>query len=359
VAAARALILGGLAIIGALIFVLTRATRAPTKTAPPTIVRSIAVVPAADSGDTANQWLVRGVAAEVDKSLRSVHGVRVVRAPAGGNVPASRLRELLNVGALVLLRVDRDSPAQMRVTLRSGRDSVLLRRTYGISPDGVLAAEDAIATDVANALRADLGMPSIRGIVVAGTRDPAAHELYLRGRYDGAVRADPRYAEAWAAMAREHARHSAWDSAATAAERAIAIDSSLASPRVVLAARLRHEDQPERAEAEYLKAIRLDPQLASARHEYSLLLAERRRVNDALREARRAHELDPLSPEIHGSYARMLMLAGRNTESVHEEAERRRVAGVLQRGNSVSRVIERSKNAKQTSRGGSRRGRRK
>jgi hypothetical protein len=239
----------------------------PTDIAP-TAVRSIAIIPVLDTADTAGSGATLEIVRDVGSSLRAVEGLRVVSATVAPGVELKELRGLLNVGSILEAR--RARAGSVHVALRD-RDSTLLARAYPGSP--VRDTKERIATDAANALRRQLGLPIIEKVPVSA-----------------AVDVDPR----------------------------VARGDSLASRR-------RFAD----AEREYVAAIKADPQSSVPRYRYSLLLASQNRVAEALREARRAHELDPLSATIHLSYAQMLARADRPTESAHEMQEVQRIARIL------------------------------
>jgi Tfp pilus assembly protein PilF/TolB-like protein len=348
VVARRTLALGAAVLLVVVVaLVVVRADRMPEEVAVPTTVRSLAVAPMLDSADTANRWLTLGVASEVGRALRSVPGLRVVKEPSTARLTPRRLRELLNVGAVLQMRFHLDSTAlRVGVTLIDEKDSTLLKTDYRLSSGSVIEAENRIATDVSTVLRAELGGLRKVAVRVAGTRNESAHEQFLRAMHseslgtadsyarasaalENAVRIDSAYADAWAAWAAWYAAHGDRTKAIMYARRAIAIDSGRAEPHVVLGDVYWWQRKPRDAEHEYLTAIRRDPTLARARYQYSLMLSELKRRDEAVRESRRAHELDPLDPEIHANYAHTLQLAGRDAEAKIQADELRRISDIL------------------------------
>jgi tetratricopeptide (TPR) repeat protein len=81
-----------------------------------------------------------------------------------------------------------------------------------------------------------------------------------------------------------------------AAERALAIDDSLAEAHTSLAFYYHQSWRWEESEKEFKRAISLNPNYPTARHWYQILLGVLGRDDEALAEIKRALELDPLSP---------------------------------------------------------------
>lgn len=328
-------------------YLVWRATEAPVAEPPaPTAVRSLVVLPL--QGD--EEFLSYGVADELATALASVPGVRIAPAPPGFALDRRTpddLRELatlLNVGAVLHGTLRRSGP-KLHVTMQLtsiGDDSTLWNMSVTRDTSDLADVENDVAESVAQALRAQLGLPRV-SVVAVKTRDRIAHALAMRAAYlrglgtktaldsavdllDKALRRDSAYARAWSALAGMAAHQTR---AMDAARRAIALDSTLVEPHVTMGRLLAATGDTERAFTEYLVAIRRDPRLASARYEYSRLLAARGRLDEALREARRAHELDPLAQEVHRNYVQILGRAGHEMEAKHEMAELRRMAKYL------------------------------
>ena len=349
----------------------SRVLRTPVTLVPANTVRSLAVVPAVDAADTTRRWLERGIVLEVERALRGVVGLRVVSATATARVPRRRLSELLNVGSMLETRVTTGPTLKIRATLRGENDSTLLRREYSTTPSDLIEAEDALARDVANTLRAQVGLPAIARVQGFGAPSRQAHEYTMRALViqlradsasvrsaatllDSAVRMDSSYGEAWAARATVADVSGDYDRAAAAAQRAIALDTVSAEPHVVLGDVQWSRRNATDAEREYRTAIRLDPQLALARHRYAVMLFAVGRRDEAIREARRAHELDPLSADLHSAYIQILTRAGRQVEANHEMAELQRVRAILEPSKARPSARKRTDHGKPTSRGRSR-----
>ncbi|MBC8031721.1 MAG: protein kinase [Pyrinomonadaceae bacterium] len=186
----------------------------------------------------------------------------------------------------------------------------------------VLTLEDAISSQVAEALVPHLTGDERKQLAKRGTDDPQAHEAYLRGRYywntfseDGfakaivcyhqAIALDPNYAAAHAGVAAYYnwlgsfsvlpfaeCAASAYDAAATA----VAIDPGLAEGHAALGQAILCRDFAwATAERELLHAIELNPDYSVARIWYALQLAMEGRFTESLREAQIARDLDPMA----------------------------------------------------------------
>lgn len=186
----------------------------------------------------------------------------------------------------------------------------------------VLNLEDAISSNVAEALVPHLTGDERLQLAKRGTDDPQAHEAYLRGRFywntfteDGFARAivcyhqaialDPNYALAHAGVAAYYnwlgsfsvmpfAECSA--AAHDAASTAVAIDPMLPEAHAALGQAILCRDFAwASAERHLLQAIELNPNYSGAHVWYALQLAMEGRFNESLREAEVARDLDPLA----------------------------------------------------------------
>jgi serine/threonine-protein kinase len=164
------------------------------------------------------------------------------------------------------------------------------------------------------------------------TRSPGAYDLYLKGRFfwnkrtmgdyakamdyfTAAVNQDPTFALAYAGLAdvylmfRGYGIRSAADTyprAKAAAERALAIDDSLAEAHTTLGKIASDTYQWAEAESELGRALTLNPNYATAHHWHGMHLAQAGRLEEATAAMRRAQALDPLSLIINTEVGRLL-----------------------------------------------------
>lgn len=218
------------------------------------------------------------------------------------------------------------------------------RRAWGdqltISGTDPLAVQESITTAVVHAVVGQL-LPEERAAVYRrATRDSAAYDLYLRGRffvgrlteadlreglelYRQALIHDSGFALAWAGIAQAWYWLSdvwvppleAFAHVRLAAERALALDSSAALAYLALSGTAQQIDRDfARAEILARHAITLDPRLADAHAGLSWVLVNRGQPGEALTESERAWQLDSLSVIVRQVRMSTLEVLGRASE---------------------------------------------
>ena len=170
-----------------------------------------------------------------------------------------------------------------------------------------------------------------------------AYELYLNGKFhrsrrdvngtpeaianfQAALREDPYFAEAWAALAETYTgagltQHmpidAAIEQARTAALRAIELDAKLASGHAALAAiKLHYDFDYAGAEEELLAARAADQSYSRTWHSYGLLRGYQGRTDEALEYLGRARELEPMTLLYSASFASLLYQTRRYQEAI-------------------------------------------
>jgi tetratricopeptide (TPR) repeat protein len=174
---------------------------------------------------------------------------------------------------------------------------------------------------------------------------PEAYELYLKGRYfwgkrtkaglqqgianfEQAIRSDANFALAYAGLADSYTLLDDWGKTAprdcfpkarAAAEKAIALDDSLAEAHVSLAmVRAAYDWDWNGAELEFRRAIVLNPNYATAHQWYGLLLASLSRFPEAEAEVLRGQQLEPLSPIVNMAVAEVFTWERRYDDAIAE-----------------------------------------
>jgi TolB-like protein/tetratricopeptide (TPR) repeat protein len=211
------------------------------------------------------------------------------------------------------------------------------RRVWGerltVSGTDPLAVQESITTAVVRAVVGAL-LPQEQIILHRrATRDSAAYDLYLRGRffvsgldprrgvemYRQALSHDSTFAPAWAGIAQAWywlagglPPLEAFAHVREAAERALVLDSSMALAYLSLSYSA-HQIDRDFARAEQLarRAIALDPRLADAHAFLGWVLIDRGRPGEAFVESDRAWQLDSLSIAIEVSRWNTLQFIGR------------------------------------------------
>jgi DNA-binding winged helix-turn-helix (wHTH) protein/Tfp pilus assembly protein PilF len=161
---------------------------------------------------------------------------------------------------------------------------------------------------------------SRRDISVASARALATE------KFEAALKEDPNYAQAWAALAasiyvsvvnQTIPPAAGVPKARAAALRAIALDDNLADGHVSLSGiYLAHDRNFAAAKKELDRALELDGKSSRAWHNLALWHADLGQVDEALAALRRAREIEPMVLQLSGNYARVLYSARRYEEAI-------------------------------------------
>jgi TolB-like protein/DNA-binding winged helix-turn-helix (wHTH) protein/Flp pilus assembly protein TadD len=296
----------------------------------PAAIRSLAVLPLEDlSGDREQEYFADGMTDALTTDLAQIGSLRVISRNSAMQFKSSKetlpqIGHDLHVDAVVEGAVTRGAN-RVRVTAQlvaTRSDRHLWARTYERDLKDVLVLQDEIARDIAEQIRVKL-TPKERSLLIeVHAVDPEAHDAYLRGRYwaykqtpEGgqkaleyyrrAIAKDPSYALAYAGLADAYyvvmaagglSLKEASPRVVDAANKALALDPSLAEPRSSLALiRLFSDWDWSSAEAEFKEAIALNPNFAEAHQEYSIYLIVVNRLDEAVNEGERAVDLDPFN----------------------------------------------------------------
>jgi TolB-like protein/Flp pilus assembly protein TadD/predicted Ser/Thr protein kinase len=207
----------------------------------------------------------------------------------------------------------------------------------------VLALDREMARTVAKEVQVTLTPQEETRLTGARALNPAANEVYFRGRYlldrqtkedfdkaladfQQAVELDPTFAPAYASLSEVYLALALYDpthqtellaKARTASQKALELDDSLSAAHYTLATfHLWAWDWPK-AELEYQRAIELEPSNALAHTWYANVLIILGRMTEAELEIQRAEELDPLSITVHAARG-VLLYYGRRYEEFIE-----------------------------------------
>ena len=294
------------------------------------VAASAAVLPFTElSGGPDQEYFSDGLTEELITALNQIPDLRVAARTSsfqfkGHETDVREVGRQLGVATVVEGTVRRQGD-KLRVTaqLVSTRDGFnLWSSSYDREMKDVFAVQEEIARSIAQALKVKLTGRADSALSQRPTADLAAHDLYLKGLFalnqrtgaslteaasyfEQAAARDPSFARAWAGLADASlllplyagvTPGSAWPRSKAAAQRALALDSTLAEAHTALAYGMTlYEWDWAAAEAEFKRAISADPNYPTAHHWYGDFLAGRGRLEEALGEFQRAQQLDPLS----------------------------------------------------------------
>ena len=340
------LVLAGLIVAAIIVWALRPrgAGTAPSREAD----QSLAVLPLANlSGDRADDYFGIGLAEEITRALAQ-KGVRVIGRVSAGALQARGLDERaiareLGVSSLLTGTVQRaEGQVRINVSLVSAADgAVRWTDRYDRPLTNVFAVQDEIARTVATTLLGSLGRRSSAAAPRVETADPEAHALFLQGRvlfnrrgagslyqaialFERAAARDPKYARAQASLAMALAVLPAYvqDStpeilagAVAAAERAIAIDSTIPESYAALGYGYSLLGELARADGTFQHALALDSTLATTWGWYGLLAGRLGDYAAAHDRIARAGALEPASLIARVWEAQVLVPERRFTEA--------------------------------------------
>ena len=329
---------------------------------------SIAVLPFVNRSPSADdEYFSDGLTDELLNVLAKIQGLRVTARTSafhfkGKDVTIPEVGKALNV-ATVLEGSVRKAGNRVRIAVelvKVSDGSHVWSETYDRTFDDIFAVQDDIAQAVVKELKTALlgGAPTgdatgqARAEVAKAAKgrgsDPEAHRLYLLGRHflgrgsregtaaairylNEALSRDPRYALAWAELARAHfieGGHS-WASveagygrAREAAERALELEPDLAEAHARMGwIRMYYARDFRGAEASFRRALELSPGNAEVLRGAGMLARILGHREEPVELLRRAVDQDPLSAVAYHTLGIALCDAGHFVEA--EEAYRK------------------------------------
>ena len=316
-----------------------------------TSIKSLAVLPLENlMGDRQQDFFVAGMTEELTAALSRISALRVPSrmsaAAAVSVVPKQSLPAIaraLGVDAVIEGSVFRAGNL-VRITVKliqAKYDKVMWQGDYPGDLSDILKLQNEVARQVARAIQVQLTPEEQTRLTRARPVNPEAHLAYLQGRqavqtmtqeslrkalnyFESAIQIDPKYAAAYAGVADAYYGFSnlylspreAMPKVKEAANRALALDESLAEAHVSLAWALMDYDRNFTGAEQHLRrAITLDANSANAHLTYSFLLVDLGRFDEAKAEVGRARELDPLSEYVTVYGSLPLYLARRYDEA--------------------------------------------
>jgi TolB-like protein/Tfp pilus assembly protein PilF len=315
-------------------------------------ISSVAVLPFTNQGGSPDtEYLSDGITESLINDLSKLPKLTVMSRSSvfhykGKDADPQAVARDLKVEAVVTGRVlqrgDQLLVSAEMIDARNNRN--LWGDKYDRKLSDLIAVEGDISGAIAARLRERLSGEAVKPATTGGTRDPEAYQLYLKGNYywqkrtpealykardlyNQAIEKDPNYAMAYVGLADLYyalpdnapvPASEAIPQARVAAEKALALDDTLAEPHAVLGGVYAIGFEWDRADQEFRRALELNPDAANVHHWYAYLLASVGRMDEAISQAQRAAELEPLNLKFSDSVAIMYRTAGRHQEAVEK-----------------------------------------
>jgi TolB-like protein/Flp pilus assembly protein TadD len=325
----------------------TRRRRAASKS-----IDSIAVLPFENGGaDPNTEYLSDGLTENIINNLSQLPRLKVMARSTvfrfkDQPVDPQRVAADLGVRAIATGRVQQLADRlTIAVELVDGEDGAQLwGERYERRMSDIFELQKEISEQISTRLKRKLTATQKRGFAKRPTKQSAAYELYLRGRYfwnkrtehdahkglecfQQALALDQNFALAYAGAAdcqtllgdvgvQAMPPKEAFLQGQTSATRALEIDSALAEAHGTLGHIKMHLFEWERAGNELRTGLELNPNYAQGWLWYAYYLAFTGKREDPVETIQRAQELDPLSLPVNSSAGELLHFAGRLDESI-------------------------------------------
>ncbi len=320
-------------------------------------IDSVAVLPFVNvSGDPNSEYLSDGLTDSIMDSLSQLPELHVVAQSTvfvykgkKGIDPLAVGRELHVRGVITGRLIQRGNTIVVRASLTDvTRGTQVWGQQYDRSLSDVVALQKDLSEEISSQLQPHLTGEERKLMNRSRPESNEAFQLYLKGHYyatkfndeesirkgiayfNQSIERDPTYALAYAGLAAAYYQLSnlymppreAMPRVREAAERALALDESLAQAHMCMALALTWYDWDfVKGEKEFRRAIALNGNDSEAHRAYGDFLAAMGRFNEAIIEKRRAEQLDPLGVATSWDVGRTLFYAGRDDEAI-EQAKR-------------------------------------
>ena len=311
----------------------------------------VAVIPFVNVGsDTSNDFLADGMTEELIYTISKVASLEVIAQTTalkykGARKSVAEIGQELRVGSLLEGSTQMiGSRARILVQLINVENEAhLWAEQYDRDVQDILGVQGEIARKVASELKVQLLAKEESALRHQDGPSSAAHAAYMRGRFflgkstregcrkaiesfEQAISIAPDYARALTGLADAYCRivvhttaEEGYTKAREYAERALALDGTLAEAHCSLAMiAANYDHNVEEAERLLQLAIELDPNCARAHANLATLLASTDRIVDGIEAGKAALALDPLSAPLTIIYADCLYSAARFHEAIEQ-----------------------------------------
>ena len=310
------------------------------------------------SGDQRQEYFCMEFTEELTTQLARLHPERlgVIAPTSARNAKGKSINQIgreLGVKYILEGSVTQHGGNEVHITaqlIQVSDQAQLWADSYSRSEADVLALQSDVAGAIARQIKITLTPQEQASLTTSHPVNPQAHDAYLRGRYEWsqrtpqsianaiqefqqAIAADSEYAPAYAGLADAYELlgsvpndalppRQAMPMAEQAAEKALALDNSLADAHVSLAyIRLAYDWKRQEAEQQFQEGLKLNPGSATGHEWYALYLVATDQMDKAMVEVQKAQELDPLSIIMNMAAAQVYLYAGQY-DRVLEQCQR-------------------------------------
>ena len=299
------------------------------------------------SGDQHQEYFCMEFTEELTTQLARLHPQKlgVISPTSARNARAKSIDQIgheLGVKYILEGSVTQHGSNEVHITaqlIQVSDQAQLWADSYSRTEADVLALQSDVAGAIARQIKITLTPQEQTSLTISHPVNPKAHDAYLRGRYEWnqrtpqsianaiqefrqAIATDPEYAPAYAGLADAYELlgsvpndalppRQAMPMAEQAAEKALALDNSLADAHISLAyIRLAYDWKRQEAEQQFQEGLKLNPGSATGHEWYALYLAATDQMDKAMVEVQKAQELDPLSIIMNMAAAQVFLYAG-------------------------------------------------
>jgi TolB-like protein/Tfp pilus assembly protein PilF len=314
-------------------------------------INSIAVLPFENrSGNPDSEYLSDGLSDSLIYRLTQLPNLKVSPTSSvvrykGKQADVAEIAKELDVDAVMSGKLaQRGDDLTISVELIDARTKKLIwAEQYDRKMADLLATQREIATTITQKLQLKLSGDEAKGITKKYTDNNEAYQLYLKGRFhfakrtkddilkgidffEQAIKLDPNFALAFSSIAESYnvmpshgylSPRDATSEARVAAQKALAIDSSLAEAHAQLASILSNYDWNwAEAEREYRRALELGPDNSTSHLRYGQYLWAVGRLDESIVELSKSLELEPLSLTSAANLTLVYLRAGQKQKAL-------------------------------------------
>jgi serine/threonine protein kinase/tetratricopeptide (TPR) repeat protein len=293
-------------------------------------IDSIAVLPFVDiSGDSNKEYLSDLISDSIINNLSQLPSLRVISQSStlrykGQPIDPKQVGQELGVRAVLMGRlVQRGDDLSVSTELVDTRDNRRLwAHQYNRKLADIMAMQEDISLEISEKLRVKLSPEERKQLAKRYTENIKAYQAFLQGYhnlfggtagavkksieyFEEAIRIDPGYAPAYAALARAYYSprdqtflqlpEESRQKTESALRKALELDGNLADAHALLGAIRQDQDDWPEAEKELKRAVELNPNGKGVHWYYARYLSAIGRNDEAIAEAKRGLEIDPLS----------------------------------------------------------------